>query len=253
MTRFDVLRHADADALAEAAAGRLVAAVIEAQDQRDLAHVVLTGGGIGTEVLVALSASPAVSAIDWHRIHLWWGDERYLPAGDAGRNDTAAHAALIDAVAIPRDRVHAIAGPDTSDSPEAAAAAYAQTLRSAGGGAIPEFDLVLLGIGPDAHVASLFPEHPAVHEHGDVVAVHHAPKPPATRVSMTLATLNTARQSLILASGKAKAAAVRLALEEHAGPLQVPASGIHAAQQSLLLVDEAAAAELPADFGRPGA
>jgi 6-phosphogluconolactonase len=253
MTRFDVLRHADADALAEAAAGRLVAAVVEAQEQRGIAHVVLTGGGIGTAVLVALSASPAVSAIDWHRIHLWWGDERYLPSGDDERNDTGARSALIGAVSIPRDRVHAIAGPDSSASAEDAADAYASALRAAGDGSIPEFDVVLLGIGPDAHVASLFPEHPAIHVERDVVAVHHAPKPPPTRVSMTFATLNTARQSMILASGTSKATAVRLALDEHAGPLQVPASGIHAAQQTLLMVDEDAACELPADFGRPGA
>lgn len=252
MTSFDVLRHADADALAEAAAGRLVAAIVEAQEQRGIAHVVLTGGGIGTAVLVALAASPSVTAVDWRRIHLWWGDERYLPAGDADRNDTGARAALIDSVAIPRDRVHAIAGPDASASPEDAAAAYAQALRTAGAGTIPEFDVVLLGIGPDAHVASLFPEHPAIHVDGDVVAVHHAPKPPPTRVSMSLATLNTARQSLILASGTSKATAVRLTLDEHAGPLQVPASGIRAAQQTLVLVDEDAACELPADFGRPG-
>ncbi|MFA7323659.1 MAG: 6-phosphogluconolactonase [Candidatus Nanopelagicales bacterium] len=253
MSNRDVLRHADADALAEAAAGRLVAAVVEAQEQRGQAHVVLTGGGIGTAVLVALAASPAVSAIDWHRIHLWWGDERYLPTGDPERNDTAAHVALIDQVAIPRDRVHSIPGPDTSDSPQAAALAYGESLLRIGEGALPEFDVVLLGIGPDAHVASLFPEHPATHAVGNVVAVHNSPKPPPTRVSLTFAALNNARQALILASGPSKAEAVRLALEEHAGPLQVPASGIHAAQQTLFLIDEEAARELPADFGRPGA
>lgn len=253
MSERELIRHADADALAEAIAGRLVATVVEAQTQREVAHVVLTGGGIGTAVLVALAASPAVSAIDWQRIHLWWGDERYVPAGDADRNETGARTALIDHVAIPRERVHAMAGPDRSASAEASAAAYADVLTKAGSGQIPDFDVLLLGIGPDAHVASLFPEHPAMHAEDSVVAVHNSPKPPPTRVSMSMSTLNRARHTWVLASGASKSDAVRLACEPHAGPLQVPASGVHGSQQTLFLVDEAAAADLPSDFGRPGA
>ena len=115
-----------------------------------------------------------------------------------------------------------------------------------------EFDVVLLGIGPDAHVASLFPEHPATHSEQVAVAVHNSPKPPATRVSLTFPTLNHARQAWILASGISKAQALRLALDPSAGPLQVPASGIQALH-TLFLVDEDATKELPADISRPGA
>ena len=252
MSTREVVRYADADSLAEAVVGRLVAAIVEAQQQRGVAHVVLTGGGIGTAVLATLAASPSVEAIDWHNIHLWWGDERWENTGSDLRNDTAAHALLIDRVAIPRSNVHSIHGPDRSPTPERSAQAYSDELMEHGKDGAIEFDVVLLGIGPDAHVASLFPEHPATHSEQVVVAVHNSPKPPATRVSLTFPTLNHARQAWILASGISKAQALRLALDPSAGPLQVPASGIQALH-TLFLVDEDATKELPADISRPGA
>ena len=252
MTTREVVRYADADSLAEAVVGRLVAAIVEAQQQRGVAHVVLTGGGIGTAVLATLAASPSVEAIDWHNIHLWWGDERWENTGSDLRNDTAAHVLLIDRVSIPRTHVHNIHGPDRSATPEISAQAYSHELISHGKDGALEFDVVLLGMGPDAHVASLFPEHPATRSELVAVAVHNSPKPPATRVSLTFPTLNNARQAWILASGESKAQALRLALDPSAGPLQVPASGVRA-RHTLFLVDEDATTKLPADISRPGA
>ncbi|MSZ41817.1 MAG: 6-phosphogluconolactonase, partial [Actinobacteria bacterium] len=98
MTTREVVRYANADSLAEATVGRLVATVVEAQNQRGIAHVVLTGGAIGTTVLATLASSPSIEAIDWENIHLWWGDERWENAGSDVRNDTAAHTVLIDQV-----------------------------------------------------------------------------------------------------------------------------------------------------------
>ena len=252
MTTREVVRYANADSLAESTVGRLVATVVEAQNQRGIAHVVLTGGAIGTTVLATLASSPSIEAIDWENIHLWWGDERWENAGSDVRNDTAAHTVLIDQVSIPRHHVHAILGPDRCQTPELSAQTYARELMECGNGAPPEFDVVLLGIGPDAHVASLFPEHPATRSHDIVVAVRNSPKPPAVRVSLTFSTLNNSRQAWILASGESKAQALRLALDPSAGPLQVPASGI-AASHTYFLIDEDAAKELPVDFSRPGA
>ncbi len=252
MSTREVIRYSDADSLAEGVVARLVASIVEAQDQRGVAHIVLTGGGIGTAVLATLAGSPSVDAIDWHNIHLWWGDERWEATDSELRNDTAAHALLIDTVNIPRDHVHSIHGPDRSATPEIAAQNYADELSQFGNGGSPEFDVVLLGIGPDAHVASLFPEHPATHSDQITVAVHNSPKPPSTRVSMTFSTLNNARQAWILASGESKAQAVRLALDPAAGPLQIPASGIQATH-TMFLVDVDATKELPADMSRPGA
>ncbi len=250
MSTRELIRHADADALAQAVVARLVATVVQAQRERGIAHVVLTGGGIGTAVLVALGASPALQAIDWHRVHLWWGDERFVPEGDPDRNETGARAAFIDQLDIPAAQVHEMLGSDRISTAEESAAAYADALHEAGQGAIPAFDVLMLGIGPDAHVASLFPDHPAWHEQGDVVAVHDSPKPPPTRVSMSLGTLNAARSTWVLASGTGKQEAVRSSFDAQAQPMQVPASAVHGSEQTLFLVDEDAAAMLPADFGQ---
>ncbi len=250
MSNRELIRHANADTLAKAVVVRLVASVVQAQEERDIAHVVLTGGGIGTAVLTALASSAEISTIDWQRVHLWWGDERYVPEGDPERNETGARQALINHVAIPETQVHVMAGPDRVASVEDSAADYARLLEAAGAGAVPEFDVLLLGIGPDAHVASLFPDHPAWQEQGSVVAVHDSPKPPPTRVSLSLDTLNRARQTWVLASGSSKADAVMESFDVAANAMHVPASAVHGTQATLFLVDEDAAAKLPAEFGQ---
>ncbi len=218
--------------------------------------MVLTGGGIGTKVLTELAAAPARDAVDWRHLDIWWGDERFLPAGDPERNETGARSALLDHVETSEDRIHPMPGPDgpDGDDPEAAADRYARTLRAAAQpedhGQVPSFDVLLLGIGPEGHVASLFPGQPALYEEErSVVAVHGAPKPPPTRLTLTLPAICAARQVWIIASGAEKAGAVRLALSG-AGPVQVPAAGAHGRQQTLFLLDNAAAERVPAQLGR---
>jgi 6-phosphogluconolactonase len=144
-------------------------------------------------------------------------------------------------------------GPD-GDNPEAAADRYASWLRAAARpedhGAVPSFDVLMLGIGPEAHVASLFPGLPALYEtERTVVAVRGAPKPPPTRLSLTLPAINSAREVWIIASGAEKAGAVRLALSG-AGPVQVPAAGARGRLRTLFLLDRAAAAQVPVQLGR---
>lgn len=256
MTHREVLRHPDARALALSVAGILTTRIVERQSDAGVAQIVLTGGGIGTAVLAALALPPGRDAIDWARVEFWWGDERYLPSGDPERNETSARTALLDHVDIDPARVHAIEGPDTSVSAEAAAEHYADQLQALAHpedhGGVPRFDVVLLGIGPDAHVASLFPEHPAIHVADHVTAaVHGSPKPPPTRVTLTLRAINAATEVWVLASGAEKSTAVRLALDPSAGALQVPAAAVHGRSRTLFLVDEAAASMLPHDLGRP--
>ena len=258
MSRVDIIRHADAAALAQATAARMVTTLVERLADTGGAHVCLTGGGIGTAVLAAVAAMPARDAVDWARVDFWWGDERYLPEGSADRNETGARAALLSHIPVSPGRVHAIPGPwgSSSDVDEAAAqyaAALAGAARPEDHGPVPAMDILLLGIGPDAHVASLFPEQPAIHESRPVAAVRGAPKPPPVRVTLTLPTLNAARETWILASGAEKAGAVRMALTEGAGAFQVPAAGVRGRDRTLFLVDEAAAGKLPATLGRPGA
>jgi 6-phosphogluconolactonase len=251
-----VLVHRDAELLAKAVAARLVTRLVDACAGGASASLVLTGGGIGTKVLTELAAAPARDAIDWHRLDIWWGDERFQRAGDPERNETGARAALLDHIDISPDRVHPMPpsdGPD-GDNPEAAADRYAGWLRAAAQpedhGDVPSFDVLLLGIGPDAHVASLFPGMPALYEQErTVVAVRGAPKPPPTRLTLTRPAILAARDVWIIASGEDKAAAVRLALSG-AGPVQVPAAGVRGRQQTLFLLDRAAAAQVPAQLGR---
>jgi 6-phosphogluconolactonase len=218
--------------------------------------VVLTGGGIGTKVLAELAAAPARDAIDWRRVEIWWGDERFLPAGDPERNETGARHALLDHVDVEPSRVHPMPGPGGPDGPdpEAAANRYAEWLRSAAEPqdrvGVPRFDVLMLGIGPDAHVASLFPGQPALYEEErTVVAVRGAPKPPPIRLSLTLPAIQASSEVWILASGSEKASAVRMALSG-AGPVQVPAAGAHGVQHTLFLIDRAAASEVPVQLSR---
>lgn len=252
----DVLRHASSAALAEAVAGRTVTTLVERVSEAGVAHLCLTGGGIGTAVLAALRDSPAADSIDWSRVHVWWGDERFVPADDPDRNDAAARAALLDHVDIPAANIHPMPARDrTHADVDLAADSYAADLARLARPEeiVPSMDILMLGIGPDGHVASLFPEMPALHDARPVVGVHGSPKPPPLRITLTLSTICAAQQVWILASGEAKAPAVRLALSDTAGPFQVPAAGARGRVRTLFCLDEAAASALPAGMARPSA
>jgi 6-phosphogluconolactonase len=251
----EVLVHHDAGLLAKAVAARLVTNLVDVQAATGSASLVLTGGGIGTAVLAELAAAPARDAVDWHRLDIWWGDERFLPAGDPDRNDTGAEQALLHHLDMDPARVHHMPssdGPDGPD-PEAAAARYAAELRAAARpedhGPVPEFDVLLLGIGPEGHVASLFPGMPALYDDRSVVAVRGSPKPPPIRLTLTLPSICSAREVWVLAAGQEKAGAVRLALSD-VGAVQVPAAGARGRQRTLFLLDRAAAGRLPPQLSR---
>jgi 6-phosphogluconolactonase len=252
----EVIVHRDSGLLARAVAARLVTLLVDAQAAAGTASLVLTGGGIGTAVLAELAAAPARDAVDWRRLDIWWGDERFLPAGHPERNETGAGAALLRHLETDPARVRPMPGPDGPDGPdpEAAAARYAGLLRASARpedhGPVPSFDVLLLGIGPEGHVASLFPGMPALYDDRPVVAVRGAPKPPPTRLTLTLPAIRHARQVWVIAAGEEKASAVRLALTG-VGPVQVPAAGARGTHRTLFLLDRAAATRLPPELSRP--
>jgi 6-phosphogluconolactonase len=247
----EVVVHATAGLLAKAVAARLVTRLVDAQAARGAASVVLTGGGIGTAVLLELRDSPARDAVDWRRVDVWWGDERWVPAGDAQRNDLQARESLLDDVAVDPARVHPFpaADGDYAGDPEAAAAAYAADLAAAARvedhGPVPRFDVLVLGLGEEGHVASIFPESPAASEESPVAAVRDCPKPPPTRLTLTFPTIRSATEVWLVAAGEGKATAAALALGG-AGPVQVPAAGARGRDRTLWLLDRAAASRLPA-------
>ncbi len=248
MTETAILVHSDADVLAQAAAARLIVRLVDAQAARGFASLVLTGGRVAAGVYRAVRDSAARDAVEWGHVDVWWSDERYLPAGHRDRNDVQARETLLDHVPLDPDRVHpmpAPGGPD-GDDPEAAAARYAEELAAAarpGTARLPHFDLLVLSIGEDGHVASIFPEHPAAYESRPVAAVRGSPKPPPVRVTLTLPAINTAEEIWLLAAGEEKAGAVGMVLTG-AGPVQLPAAGVHAVERTLWLLDRAAAREV---------
>ncbi|NTW38957.1 MAG: 6-phosphogluconolactonase [Cellulomonadaceae bacterium] len=245
-----VVVHPDATTLAQATAARLLVRLIDAQSTHRPSHVVLTGGTVGIATLAEVAASPLRDAIDWTGVHLWWGDERFLPTGHPDRNETQARAALIDHLPIPDANVHPMPalGPDVA-TPEDSARAYAQTLAELAGTragddaspAVPAFDVVMLGMGPDGHVASLFPGHQALDvDDVTVVGVHGSPKPPPERVSLTFAAIECAEAVWFVAAGAEKADAVARALagdDVHSTPAARPVGR----RRTLWLVDVAAA------------
>lgn len=243
----------DADLLAEMVAARLLTHLVEAQALRGSASVVLTGGGVGIASLSAVRRSPARAAVDWQRVDVWWGDERFVAANDPERNDRQAREALLDSLDLDPARVHsmgALGGLDGNDA-DAAAARYADELRRAApaGHDVPPFDVLLLGMGQEGHTASIFPESPAAHDERLVVGVHGCPKPPPTRVSLGFAALNGAREVWMVVAGGDKAPRVAMALAG-AGRVQVPAAGVAGHAGTLWLLDEPAAARLPRDLRR---
>ena len=222
MSTREVFIHANGDLLAAAVAARLITSTADTLAADGRAHLVLTGGGIGTKVLAAVAASPARDTVDWRTVDFWWGDERYAPEGDPDRNETGAREALFDHIPVDPTLVHAIEGPDgrDGDDVDASAARYATELAisassmpdAPSGVAVPPFDVLMLGIGPEGHVASIFPESPAAYAQGTVVAVRNSPKPPPTRISLTFPAIRAAREVWILASGAEKAEAIARAL-----------------------------------------
>ena len=244
-----VVVHRDKQLLADASAARLVTALADAQAQGRQPHVSLTGGSMGSAIIASLVASPARGAVDWSTVSVWWGDERYLAAGDPDRNDTQNDEAGLRDLGLDPERVHRVPGPDTTGSAEESAESYSAALRASGGG---EFDVMVLGVGPDGHVASLFPGHPAqLAADAVAVAVHDSPKPPPDRVSLTLECLNRSRRVWFLVAGADKTQAVRDGVEG-AGPERSSAAQVRGSQETLWLVDRAAAAEIPPERSPQG-
>jgi 6-phosphogluconolactonase len=248
-----VLVHRDAASVATAAADRLVPALVDAQRDRGAAHLALTGGGLGTAVLAALRDHDNRLAVDWSAVDVWWSDERYLPSGHPDRNETQARAALLDHLPLDPARVHPMPASDGPDGPDVDAAAerYAGQLAAAAPHrtGVPAFDVALLGMGPEGHVMSVFPESPAAHDERPVVGVHGCPKPPPTRITFTFPTLQAAREVWLLVAGEDKAGAAAMALGG-AGRVAVPAAGATGREQTLWLLDQAAARALPPSLRR---
>lgn len=233
----------DAAELCDEVARLLLAEVAAVQATGRAAHLGLTGGGIADQLHRRLAELSEDSQVDWSGVVVWWGDERFVTSDDSDRNARQARAALLDHVAVDPAQVHEVPA-DAGQGVEEAAATYGSTLREHGAG---EFDVLMLGIGPDGHCASLFPGSPLLDADDAVaVAVTDAPKPPPTRVSLTLGALNRSREVWFLASGAEKADAVARAVggdDVH----DTPAAGVEGRLATRWFVDVDAAVHLRDD------
>lgn len=225
----------DAGALAQTAADEVLRAAQAANDRFTLA---LSGGSTPKHLYQRLAAADFAARLDWPRVHLFWGDERCVPPDDPASNYRLARETLLDHLSIPSVNIHRIPG---EQEPAQAAARYDRRLRDFFGG-LPRFDLILLGLGDDGHIASLFPHTPALQERHRYAVHSTAPVPPIHRVTLTLPVINAAARVLFLVSGAGKAAILRRVLEGEATADDLPAQLIRPARGEVIwLVDESAA------------
>jgi 6-phosphogluconolactonase len=218
--------------------------ITEAVSSRGAAHVALTGGTIGIAVLTGMGYNHDV---DWSKVHFWWGDERFVAADSVDRNAVQAREALLTRLGVDESQIHEMPSTDSGLELDDAAEDYARTLAefAASGSRVPAFDLTFLGIGPDSHVASLFPNHVDARKPGLVVAVRNSPKPPPERVSFTFDAINASQRVWVVAFGADKAEAVAQ-MFAHEGDRAVPSSCVHGTHETRLWADTAAVVELSA-------
>jgi len=244
-----VLVHPDENALVAAVAARFTTKLIDLLDEFDIVNVVLTGGTAGGGVQRSIAASGARTAIDWTRVHFWWGDERFVPKQDPDRNEVQAREAMLDHLGVPESNIHPLPASDEIEDIEAAAAAYADVLKQYApeGADLPRFDITFLGVGPDGHIASLFPERPGAQGPATVICVRNSPKPPPNRLSLTLPALNSSHRIWMVVAGAEKATALGLALAG-ASEDEVPVAGVQGRKRTVFFVDAAAAQNVPANL-----
>ncbi len=254
----DIVVHRGPDVLAAAAAARLVTRLVDLQAAGNIPKLVLTGGGIGIALLEQLRGmrGPRRRRLVAGRVLL--GRRAVPPARRPGaQRDPGPRGAARPPPDRPGQGVPDGRRPRHRPvrAPRRAAEDYAELLRRKARpedhGPVPSFDVLLLGMGGEGHTASMFPHSPAVYEtERSVVAVHGCPKPPPTRVSLTLPAIRRAAEVWILATGPSKAAAVAMALGG-AGEVAIPVAGARGRRRTRWLLDRAAASKLPRDLVPP--
>lgn len=235
------------DALAAAVAGRLVMRLAAIQSAGRTPVIGLTGGTIAVKIHEAVvTATEGHEDVDWSNVNFWWGDERYVRADDPERNAKQAWDAMLSHLDVNAGRVHEIPASDgPHQSVEDAATAYGDLMRERGGG---QFDVLMLGLGPDGHVASLFPGSSQLDADDAIaVAVTDSPKPPPERVSLTFEALNHNSEVWFVVAGAGKAEAVAKALatgDDAADVHDIPAVGVRGHDATVWFLDEEAASQL---------
>ena len=244
---------ADADELAAAVAAQAVQVLAQAQAERGRSALVVTAGSILEKTLGALAAASEGSGLDWSRVDVWWGDERFVAADSPDRNDTATLRAGLGALGLSPDRIHPAPATDgeVGDDLDGAAAFYDAELAASAfddpgaSDGIPRLDLILLGIGPDGHCASLFPHHPGLdRDDAAIIGVRESPKPPPERLSFSFRALDAIDRVWVVAASADKADAAARALGG-ADVESTPAGRPRGRVETVWWLDRGSASQLP--------
>jgi 6-phosphogluconolactonase len=237
MTSPLVNRLKDAEGVAEEAAEYFVTRLASLLDQKSQVHVMLTGGTVGIATLATIARREDSHFLDWSRVHIWWGDERFVAADSDQRNAVQARNALLSKIAIVESNIHEFPSTDSGLSLDEAEHLFSAELLVTA----PEFDLAFVGMGPDGHVCSLFPGKPDPAEGVLVLAEHDSPKPPAQRLSFTYEAMNSVAELIFVVAGADKASAVKQVFDENAEKL--PAAMIAGKTRTIWFIDQTAATE----------
>ena len=231
-----VNRFSDAQAVAIAAADAFVNKAIELLAVKSEIHISITGGTVGILTLKMIGEHDQVEQIDWDRVNIWWGDERFVDSDSPDRNVNQAADALLERVDA--TRLHEFPAADEGLSLDDAAQEFADHVELIK----PHFDLTFLGMGPDGHICSLFPGKPLPAPGVAIIAEHDSPKPPPQRLSFTYEAVNASDEIWFLVAGADKADAVEVAFSEN--PKALPVGHIKAAKRTVWFVDSSAGAKV---------
>lgn len=226
--------------LAGLIASRLLEKLLELQKDQDEIHICLTGGTTADLLYERFAECAAHAPLDLSRLHLWWGDERFVAATDPARNSLQAISRLGKTLPVQTAKIHMMAAKEGRDDPHDSAVEYAVELGDV------HFDITLLGMGPDGHVASIFPDHPSFDPTSKtVIGVTDSPKAPSERISLTLPTLSRCDELWFMATGANKAEMIARAID---GDAAIPAGHPRGEVATYWFLDEASASSLPPRF-----
>lgn len=246
MSQTEIIVESSPADLSRAAAKRFVQTVAESQRQHGSACVALSGGSTPRALFTLLASDEYANKLDWQAVDIFWGDERTVPPDHSDSNYRMAHETLLSKLPVPEARIHRMRG---EIDPVAAAADYSLVLQQVfeltEANAIPRFDLILLGLGPDGHTASLFPHTSALDVRDQLVVANPVPQQQTTRLTLTVPVLQAATHVHFLVAGQDKAPAVHRAIEGAWDPAETPSQYLRNANGHVTwLLDTAAAADL---------
>lgn len=227
-----VNRFKDADSLARGAAEEFVTRLGQLLAELPEVHIQLTGGTIGIATLAAIAVREDAHLLDWSRVHVWWGDERFVESDSGDRNAVQAKKAMLSK--LPAANLHEFPASDEGMSLDEAANFFAAELAAIK----PHFSLAFVGMGPDGHICSLFPGKPAIEAGVQVIAEHDSPKPPPQRLSFSYEAMNAVDELWFVIAGADKQEAVSVAFGDE--PESLPVGRVNGKQKTVWFIDQSA-------------